>query len=401
MRRSAPALAAGLLALLVLVGCGAAPVGPSTDDPTVILSSDRLGVDWHVVDGAVVPTDDFSTTTASTGDTLWMVGDDDLMLHATENGVDWRQIDLREHGLPAEAFLVSRSANCPTWAWKTGGGLAAFYGIHNNGTHPAGIATQMWLVEIHGDDVDVRAAVDIGLEDMPAPQGGFNFRTDCVAGIVDHGGGRMIVGLGQWWQPYKTGASHGYVAFEDANGRWSVHSEYGAPFLGGSDRVTITDVFTLGDRIVVLGGVSGFERYAWSSVDGRAWERYDFPGFDEVSSDIWATTGGDRIVMAAAVAGRIDVWTTTDGVTWSSESLLTGADDPRLELLAHGATGYTLIVSDDVDHIWLSADGATWTPEDPGDGFRSVPGAPTEHAGGLVGFLADSVRVSGLDAWLR
>src|SRR5690606_10548705 len=118
-------------------------------------------------------------------------------------------------------------------------------------------------------------AAENGLEVMPpaAASDGYNFRTYCIAGFARLGGTRLAVGGGQWWLPYLTSTADGFVATEDASGRWSVRSEDGAPFYR-TLRVQPAGVFPVGDVLVVpskrYDAPSGFD--AWVSADGVSWE---------------------------------------------------------------------------------------------------------------------------------
>jgi hypothetical protein len=400
----ASSVSAALL-LILLTGCAPTTERLDRDDRNDEDSSEVIGVDWHRVAGSAVPTGDQYVRTASAGETLWVQGvDDPFVLYSTDDGVDWRQVDVRDHGVPADAYVPEARDECAGWAWESNGGLFTVYATSTKGSHPGGLSTQQWLVEI-SDEVVVSAGADVGLENMPPAQDGYDFRANCISGIVEVNGQRMLVGEGMWWQSSHSGFEHGFVAFEGVDGTWTVHASRSGPFFG-SEQLQTDAVLTAGDRIVVITGTKWTDRYLYSSVDGLIWEQgVDLEADLGADTEILAASDGER--MAIAVVRKLDalysleMWTSSDGTTWSSERVFETDNTLTAELVGLGAAGYSLVVSEEIDylgveHIWLSDDGDSWDAEKPSKNFV-LPTNPTALAGGLVGIRKGEIWVSGLD----
>ena len=132
-------------------------------------------------------------------------------------------------------------------------------------------------------------------------------------------------------------------------------------------------------RIYVLGGVTYNDEElndVWSSADGQNWS-LETDGADwSVRSGHQALSHKGRIyVMSGGVniygenpIGKSDVWSSTDGKTWTQET----ADvdwSPRVfyQALSHKGRIYVLggttYNDEDLNDVWSSADGQTWMLE--------------------------------------
>lgn len=111
------------------------------------------------------------------------------------------------------------------------------------------------------------------------------------------------------------------VGFDTAGGRiWRDPTTRRRPVDGDFAGTAIQGVAATGDGFVALGqGVGDLRPLAWTSTDGRTWERHDldadgFPPTDEIN-DLTATETG--LVAAGSSPDGGVVWTSTDGVTWT------------------------------------------------------------------------------------
>jgi hypothetical protein len=340
---------------------------------------------------------------------LWLADYElETTLHTTTNGETWDSIDLTQHGLPAEAGMRAGTAGCTGGPAidDRGDAFTVVYYTGTNGSDPQGLLDLMWLVDIAGDSVTVTPGASVGLEVMPAAEGDQTFRTSCAAAFVDLNGQRAMVGEGQWWKPFSTGNSNAFVAVEDANGSWHVHSTQASAFLGGVV-ANIAGVANAGGNLVAVleGDYLNPSFTVWVSSDGRDWTQStqvfalnDIPV--EVHA-VLATESGVAVLGATdeGTAGQGVLWTSTDGVTWDSMPLGGGDYFDAGGLVKVGDT-YLVTVEYAVGesyevHGWESADGAQWTPLEGTGALDSKLLRAHGLANGLVLMSGDALYVSG------
>ena len=333
-------------------------------------------------------------------------------LHMTNDGAAWQTLDLTASGLPTDVHLSAGTGGCGSGPAIDDSGDAVtivYYQYADQGA-PAGLLDRLWLVTVTPGDnavVTVKAAADIGLETMPPPEGDDAFRTSCVTGFGDIGGQRVMVGEGQWWQPFQTSSDDAFTALEAADGTWSVHSTKASPFLGGDVTARIASVDMVGGNIVAVlyptYEATGFA--AWVSPDGRAWEKASitFPVPDaEIAIDGIVASDDALVVMTHTkdgTAGEATVWSTTDGVTWTS-AVLGGGGYYDAGTLATTQGGFLASAryeaNDKTDiYVWTSPDGVTWAPFGDGEKLDSSLLYAKGLASGLVANRSGTIEVSG------
>jgi|GEM_PF-2189474 hypothetical protein len=345
----------------------------------------------------------------SAGGVLWVYDstrDAPPVLHGTRDGVEWVTLDLVAAGLPADAFLGSDS-HCPVSRAieDRGEEFTIVYATWYGGSHSSGLANRFFLVDIDTAAMEVLGisdAAENGLEVMPpaAASDGYNFRTYCIAGFARLGGTRLAVGGGQWWLPYLTSTADGFVATEDASGRWSVRSEDGAPFYR-TLRVQPAGVFPVGDVLVVpskrYDAPSGFD--AWVSADGVSWEHIQTPGPVPGYYDLNAVAGPAGIVVVAPTEDpeAIYAWSSADGRSWTAVRL---SESERMApgFLVATEDGYVAGFEDGFDmRILTSADGVEWVPVEQDEAPPIWLRYAFRHGTGLVSVSKDAILTTGLD----
>lgn len=152
--------------------------------------------------------------------------------------------------------------------------------------------------------------------------------------------------------------------------------EISAPFAGRSGH----EVVFFKNKLWVIGGQSGsaYKNDIWSSDDGKSWTQVSVTGtqfsgrayHQVVKSNIG---GSEKLWLIGGFDGtnsKNDVWSSTDGATWT-QSTLSGT--PFSARLGHGLVAADidgseklwLIGGSDGDKykndVWSSTDGATWT----------------------------------------
>lgn len=220
------------------------------------------------------PDGDYNDFTASGA--FWLYATDlETTLLGTSDGSTWQTLDLTAHGLPADAHLGPGTGGCfPGPAIDDrGDAMTIVYYTYPGQSHPNGLLDQPWLVDIGSVDggnpnVTVTPGVDVGLEPTPVPE-------------------------------------------------------------GGDITVRLADVEAIAGNIVAIlkptYAAAGFT--AWVSPDGRTWEQstIPFPVPDaDISVDAVLATDDALLVLtntSQGTAAEATVWSTTDGVTWSSAVL--------------------------------------------------------------------------------
>lgn len=416
-------LAAGAMLLgasILLAGCANGPDAapgqdvspPSQDGPTA--DPALWGVDWaeFLADTpSAVESPGFWEKFSAAG-ALWMVNTEArTTIHGTVNGQDWVTVDLVAAGLPAEAKPVSNS-HCDAGRVidDRGDSFVLVFETSYGGSHPAGIATRTWLVEISsaGAVLSLQDSAAIGLEAMPPSEDGWDFRTECIGGFLDLPQGRMIVGGGQWWQPYLTSSYDIYSAVQAADGSWSVHSTNAPPLGGdnGNPKIVATLAYE-GDAVMVTRPlVDDRSLSVWRSSDGRAWDVTRIEAIPEGEFELGmryrlvsAGDGAPLVLLATwrkPDAGLVtSVWVSDDGRSWErSDFDEAGTAEPALITTMPAGLAVVFDLGATAS-LWTSPDGRAWTRSEAKIPYAAV--FATAHEGGLVGVSKDKVRVSGLD----
>jgi hypothetical protein len=126
---------------------------------------------------------------------------------------------------------------------------------------------------------------------------------------------------------------------------------------------------------------------AWVSRDGTSWKRA--PGFgasidgNAWSEDVWATPDGWEAVVKSP--GKITIWQSTDGLTWTSGTVIASGDVGLGAHAVDGAGARLLVVSDfssETSRLLVSRDGHDWQDAD----------GPPPTDGGISRLLAPNSR---------
>lgn len=373
----------------------AAPQVPVGLEFTAIEGDNPLDEDAYYAEFVAAGALWFAETTQSTS------------LITTANGIDWETIDLTAHGLPAEAsFRSAQFCRADPVVDARDDGFTTVYYTYTGGSHPQGLGYQMWLVDIEGGDVTVTPGAAVGLETMPAPEGGLAFRTDCIEAFVEIDGKRAAVGQGQWWKDYETGRVNNFVATEGADGTWSVYSTRASEFLGADGGIDVEVVAQVGGTTVAVGNVLGkFDTFdVWVTGNGRDWEMVAdaFGGADLGRLfDAAVTEHGITLVTGeeAVTSGEATLWSSADGRSWTATPLGGGKWFTVGRVLKVGAS-YLVPVEYDVDDegvlfVWEAGAGGAWTlREDSADFARRLVNAHS-MGDGLVAVSGSTLYVSG------
>lgn len=407
-----------LAALVLLGGCSSQTPAPGessvpVDGPTASAEPDLLvGTEFSLLDTPHPLSADVRYTTFAAGGALWAVDPTaPTTLHWTSNGVDWTTTDLTASGLPAEARFSAGDTYCP---WRPvvddrGDGFTVIYHTFNN-SHPQGLLQSLWLVDIESGAVKVTQGAAVGLETMPAPEGGLAFRTSCAYSFVELDGQRALVGQGQWWEPYRTGNVSVFVATEGAAGMWSVHSTRASAFLGGEEPVPVLGAVNVGDELVAIVQeyVDAEQSFGvWTSTNGRDWSRVT-DAFDGAAAapgrvvDMQATPHG--IALVAAMSDEADgaaLWSSPDGKEWTSADVEGAKIFETGSVLAVGGrymVGFWAFDEASRTEVWELNEAGEWVLRPDSDQFSSRMTSAVALRNGLIEVHDGKVHVSG-DPW--
>jgi hypothetical protein len=396
--------AAAAATLVLLAGCAtvAGDDAPgSTTEPVI-----PVGYKWAEVlfTGPLVTGIDYEGFSA--GGMFWVYDQNvKTTLHGTQDGTHWRTVDAIENGVTPPGGDYRSDCSVVIADDGSASTFSMMYQTYYPQGHPASLTEHAWILEIDPERVSLSDGATNGLEVMPPDEGGYAYRTDCAWGMVNMGGKRVIVGDGQWWQPWETGNVNPFVAVEEAPGSWKVHASSQEPFF--KDQVLLMHVTKAADRLVVLAMNSavGSGLESWSSADAFHWDRVDFPGpppgggasLPEVASNEYGMAAWTTITTSATNDGH--VWTTSDGATWTHSKLF----DTDWELTAvrideGGFTAHAMRLDGEkfVSAVWHSVDGVTWTALDDENPYPHRLKSAIAHEGGLVLILDGKFLVSGL-----
>jgi hypothetical protein len=174
---------------------------------------------------------------------------------------------------------------------------------------------------------------------------------------------------GSYQQPIFALASGGFIAFAPAaSGETRVFAspdgltwkELAALPTAG---VAVSDVTESGGTIVAVGRVEGGgpalnSAIAWT-FDGRAWQSFVLSPADGSGADRVAA-GPAGFLISGAGPGGFELWSSTDGKSWSPVAQSGIPSDVNQPQLLANAKGYT-VAQLFAPRVWHSADGAHWT----------------------------------------
>ncbi len=412
-----------LAALATLTACsGSDPAPKASDAPQATQASAPsvtpepaipVGLEWTDIPFATGADPEAKYLDFTGAGAFWLVRYDlETTLHTTHDGATWQTLDLTTSGLPADAHLFAGTGGCGLGPAidNSGDAVTIVYYQYSATDSTTDLLDRLWLVTITAGDnasVTVTAGANVGLENMPPPEEGDAFRTVCATGFAEAGGQRVMVGEGQWWPRAEAGNSNAFTAFEGANGTWSVYSTKASAFLGGDVTVWPAGVETVGGNIIAVlyptYAATGFK--AWVSPDGRMWEQASiaFPVPDaDIEIDRMVASDDRLLVMTNTkdgTSGEATIWSTNDGVTWTS-AVLGGGGYYEAGTLATTPGGYLASarykVGEDTDnYAWTSPDGITWTPLGEDEDLDWAVLSAKGLGDGLVAKVYGTIRVSG------
>jgi hypothetical protein len=394
-----------LLVPMLVSACSPAGTTPSPD-PTASAEpapTTTPGLEWATVDAPGPLPEDVLEANFGAAGRLWTYDPEaPTMLYSTVDAVEWTPLDLTASGLPADARLARGLGD--DVVDERGDAATIVYFTGTNGSHPAGLNEQLWLVDVDatGTSATISAGADIGLENLPPAAGALSFRTETIVDFAHFGGARFALGSGQWWEPFKTGRTDAFIA-EESGGQWSVFSTEGAAPLGANDYdAAPVALEVVGDRLVMMSEPTGglYPLDAWVSSDGREWKSSatTFDGAGPAYRLVSIAGDGQRLVAVGyegeSRSGVPVAWSTEDGATWV-RTVLPGVEEAAPALVVHGASGWVVLGEADDVVAWTSADGTSWTLSD-----LEIPTAARSAVAvgdGLAAHFGTGTRVSGLD----
>jgi hypothetical protein len=99
------------------------------------------------------------------------------------------------------------------------------------------------------------------------------------------------------------------------------------------------------------------------SEDGISWTAVEL-GIGDVSVASMAAGDGGLVLVAGAVDGTAQVWSSVDGMTWELTHATTAAEGVQLEEVAAGPEGFVIVgaIRTDADrpYVLASSDGRSW-----------------------------------------
>lgn len=379
------------------------PAQPSTA-PTASTASAPAPTGWYETSTSL-PDGDTPAAIAGADGRLWAIGTaHPTTLYSTSDGVDWSVVDLVDHGLPKKAVATGSQGSCrpPFVVSEHDDGVTVVF-LQPLRSNKAGLFDRIWLADVSGDTVTVTSAADNGLERMPPPRDGLQFRTFCITDMTSFDGGQVAVGDGQWWKPYDTGSADGFAAVEGAEGGWTVVSSTRSPFTSRNG-VQPRFVVPVAGRLVAVGqSRGGYPLHTWTSADGKSWtgQRLTFPDAagDADLRGAAAAPDGQGVVVVGTERGDAEpvavAWSSSDGDTWTRAVLPGGATSA--ESVVATPDGYLAMGVDGSDAVtWTSEDGRTWAQGDAPPVGIDTP-TMTAVGDGLVARTRDGFVVQGLD----
>ncbi|MBW3604618.1 MAG: hypothetical protein KY460_06825 [Actinobacteria bacterium] len=327
--------------LVVLAACGeAAPSGPGSAD----FSTERTTTAVASAAPSPAASPPASEPAAATG-TAAVSG----LRGATLYGVTGRDAGVVAVGSADEFAAGWTSADGqvwqPAWVASDGGparfravaagddGLVAFAGADDS-------ASTVWTSDDGGAWAPVEASGIEGRINAVAFHDGQWF---AVGDLIDTEGGEAVGGAvyvsddGSSWSVLTDELLVGEATVSDVVGGdgglvivgfdvdggtvWLDTEPRREPITDGFEGSTIQGVAVTDDGFVALGrGVADLRPVAWTSPDGRSWERTDLDadvfGPSEQIHDLTTTADGRLLAVGATDDGGM-VWTSADGVTWA------------------------------------------------------------------------------------
>jgi hypothetical protein len=154
-----------------------------------------------------------------------------------------------------------------------------------------------------------------------------------------------------------------------------------ADFADAHDGAQVNDVVAGGPGFVAVGGQymdDAFSGVVWVSSDGQSWQRVDADAFVGQGLDRVASVGGNLVAFSTQGGGVV---TSSDGMSWttSSDPGAIAVANGLLGLASDGSTLWAFTGSGKID-VWRTTDGLTWTQT------TTIPGSQgTEQAAAGVG----------------
>lgn len=407
--RTTRALTAGAAALLMVVGLAACTSdGPgAANDPSDpgALETAGFATAWTELTTPSFLSEAEFVTGFSAGGEFWMLDrQNHARLNGTSDGIQWRQLDLTEHGLPSTAKIDTGGNQCgdrPV-VRDEGTKVELVYADNYQGAHALSLVNRFYLVTIDGDVVTVDSAVELGLERMPAAQGELNYRTSCIAAVFGPGGRRVAVGSGQWWKPFATGGIDPFSAVEGADGLWTVHSIVSPADTPRESLPIDAAVEHAGTVVIAVASAEGVK--VLSSDDGIDWSRQLLSAQGRAVGSVWMEAGEAGIVLIGQVHdGAVDgvdeysyfAWFSGDAETWSEARLLADRSEHEVKVLTATTHGYYAVIRSRAPstggsapkQLFHSTDGAEWEPLEL-DRAATLPllGQVFEHEGELISY---------------
>lgn len=414
--------AGSVVLLLALAGCaGESPGVDPGDDPTSTgpdASVVSLGSTWvRAATPTALEQGEFVSGFSAGGEFWFFDQANQTLLQRTSDGATWADLDVTAHGVPATSQLATSGNRCGVGPVvnETNGVVNLVYSKDYNNKHPLGIDYDFYVVTLDGDAVSVERLADKGFERMPAKQGTLNYRTSCAAGLFTVDDTRVVVGNGQWWEPYNTGGFHPFVSIEGADGQWTVQPLVQASEIKGVG-LPISAALEH-DGVIVIAGPSTAGAQVWSSTGGQEWQRHVLSAGGEAVQQVWAVSSDAGVVVMGLVHGGsvagVDeysyyAWPSADGHTWGDATLLAEHAESAgaaLFSLPHGVYASIPLLEAPAEDaadvsVLRSVDGAAWADfEIPKQSAFHFTNQLFAHGEGLVSVnrLLKAVLSTGLD----
>lgn len=345
---------------------------------------------------------------------IWALAERDerVALLSTADGATWVEHDLAAAGVP-DAWLEGHGDHYSTSSvvigllLPDGDGvvlLLSRYPVDNDTIPP-----ELLVVRSDGATLDVWLPETIALGAWPGPSNGDDLRYGTPLTGVAHEGRVVLIGHGQWWQPYATG-DRSLVATVVEPDRQASFVAQNDPPLGGRGWQTAVALHRSGERFVLLGLTAppGDDEGArqvttWTSPDGIEWSGPHHAG---AGGDLWdhpiGVVEGPAGLLAYGSTGTMGAtderphpvmwWHSPDGEVWARVLPdVVGAGEVITSTWVFDGR-YHAIVRDRANNVLLgSVDGVTWTRE-----ATHVPVVGHVHpwGDGVVGYTDGTIYVS-------